>query len=163
MSAWKTFLLVLTLFAFNTETIADVFGRVVSVTDGDTIKVLDSNNTQHKIRLTGIDAPERGQPFGSASKKHLTKLVAGKQVKIESNKSDRYGRVLGKVWVNGTDANLEQVKAGYAWWYKYYAKEQPVADRRSYSKAEETARNKKLGLWADPNPVQPYEWRKANK
>jgi endonuclease YncB( thermonuclease family) len=82
---------------------ADVTGKVVSVTDGDTIKVLDASNTQHKVRLTGIDAPERDQPYGNASRKHLASLVAGKQVFVESDKNDRYGRVLGKVWVQPSD------------------------------------------------------------
>ena len=76
---------------------ADLSGRVVGVTDGDTIKVLDSCSIEHKVRLSGIDAPERGQPFGTASTKNLNRMVAGKQVKVESSKSDRYGRILGKV------------------------------------------------------------------
>ena len=99
----------------------------------DTIKVLDSTNTQYKVRLTGIDAPERGQPFGTASKDNLAQMVAGKEVFVESDKKDRYGRVLGKVWVQPSDCptcgktldvNHAQVLAGMAWWYRYYAKEQ---------------------------------------
>jgi len=82
---------------------ADITGRVVAVTDGDTIKVLDADNTQHKIRLTGIDAPEKKQPFGKVSKEHLASMVAGKEVFVESEKNDRYGRVLGKVWVQPED------------------------------------------------------------
>ena len=82
---------------------ADFTGKVVAVTDGDTIKVLDSTNTQYKVRLTGIDAPERGQPFGTASKDNLAQMVAGKEVFVESDKKDRYGRVLGKVWVQPYD------------------------------------------------------------
>lgn len=142
---------------------ADVSGRVVAVTDGDTIKVLDASRVEHKIRLTGVDAPERGQPYRNASRKHLADLVAGKQVTVESNKNDRYGRVLGKVIVDGTDANLEQVKAGYAWWYRYYAKEQPRADRKAYEQAEVTAKAEGRGLWADSNPINPYEWRKGKR
>jgi endonuclease YncB( thermonuclease family) len=162
MEQSKAILLPLTIIIslFCTSTFADVTGRVVSVTDGDTIKVLDANDVQYKIRLTGIDAPERKQPFGNASRKHLASLVAGKQVKVESDKSDRYGRVLGKVWVDGTDANLEQLKAGYAWWYRYYAKQQPLKDRKAYEKAELNARKERLGLWADPSPINPYVWRK---
>lgn len=142
---------------------ADVSGRVVAVTDGDTIKVLDANRVEHKIRLTGVDAPERGQPYGNASRKHLANLVAGKQVVVESDKADRYGRILGKVLVDGTDANLEQVKAGYAWWYRYYAKTQLRADRKSYEQAEASAKGAGLGLWADSNPINPYEWRKGKR
>ena len=72
---------------------ADVTGRVVGVTDGDTIKVLDSHKVEHKVRLTGIDAPERGQPFGTTSTRHLSSMVAGTEVRVESSKKDRYGRV----------------------------------------------------------------------
>ena len=91
------------LLCFCTLANADLTGRVVAVTDGDTIKVLDSTNTQHKVRLTGIDAPERGQPYGTASRDHLASMVAGKDVRVESKKNDRYGRVLGKVWVQPGD------------------------------------------------------------
>jgi endonuclease YncB( thermonuclease family) len=101
-------------------------GRVVRVTDGDTIVVLDSGNAQHKIRLTGIDAPERGQAFGTKSTDHLSDSVAGKFGVVEYNKRDRYQRILGKVLLSDQDMNLEQVKAGLAWHYKYYQKEQPL-------------------------------------
>ena len=83
------------LLAFSASAFADISGKVVAVTDGDTIKILDSNNVQYKIRLTGIDAPEKAQPFGNASRKNLALLVAGKNVHVESSKNDRYGRVLG--------------------------------------------------------------------
>ncbi len=89
-------------------------GKVVKITDGDTLYVLDANYEQHKIRLAEIDAPERKQAYGLASRKHLLSIVAGKQVMIEYKKRDRYGRILGKVWVNGVDVCLEQVKAGFA-------------------------------------------------
>ncbi len=117
--------LIFAILALPAVSLADVTGRVVAVTDGDTIKVLDDTNTEHKIRLTGIDAPERGQPFGTASTKHLASMVAGKQVFVESEKKDRYGRDLGKVWVQPADcptcgktldANYAQVLAGMAWW-----------------------------------------------
>ena len=84
------------------------------VTDGDTIVLLDSTKVQHKIRLTGIDAPERGQAFGTKSKEHLSDLVAGKSVVVDYSKYDRYQRILGKVLLNGEDVNLEQVEAGLA-------------------------------------------------
>ena len=151
---------------------ADITGRVVAVTDGDTIKVLDASNTEHKVRLTGIDAPERGQPFGTASRDHLASMVAGKEVFVESDKNDRYGRVLGKVWVQPSDcpscgktldANHAQILAGMAWWYQYYAKEQSPEDRGRYESAEDEARKRGWGLWADPNPINPYDWRKGNR
>ncbi len=83
-------------------------GKVVKITDGDTRYILDANYQQHKIRLAGIDAPERKQAYGLASRKHLASIVAGKRVTIEYQKRDRYGRIVGKVWVNGVDACLEQ-------------------------------------------------------
>ncbi len=165
-------LIFLILFLCSASVLADITGRVVSVTDGDTIKVLDSTNTRYKVRLTGIDAPERGQPFGSKSKDHLAFMVAGKEVFVESDKNDRYGRVLGKVWVQPSDcptcgktldANHAQVLSGMAWWYRYYAKEQPPQDRGRYESAEDEAKARKWGLWADPNPINPYDWRKGKR
>ena len=159
------------LLLVATTTLADVTGRVVAVTDGDTIKVLDAEKVQHKVRLTGIDAPERGQPYGTKSRDRLASMVAGKEVLIEANKKDRYGRVLGKVWVQPADcptcgktldANLAQVTAGMAWWYRYYAKEQSPEDRGRYESAEDEAKARGWGLWADPNPINPYDWRKEN-
>lgn len=151
------FVIFLSITAF-----ADFTGKVVKVTDGDTINVLESDKTLHKVRLTGIDAPERGQPYGSKSTDYLASMVAGKQVYVESDKKDRYGRNLGKVLIDGQDINLEQVKAGMAWWYEYYKKQQSQSDQRLYEQAEKDARNGKLGLWADPHPVNPYEWRKSH-
>jgi endonuclease YncB( thermonuclease family) len=151
---------------------ADITGRVVAVTDGDTIKVLDANNTQYKVRLTGIDAPEKKQPYGRASTKKLVSMVAGKEVFVESSKNDRYGRALGKVWVQPADCpscgktldvNHAQILSGMAWWYRYYAKEQSPEDRGRYESAEDEARVRGWGLWADPNPINPYAWRKGER
>lgn len=141
---------------------AELTGRVVGVSDGDTITVLDTNHMQYKIRLAGIDAPESKQAFGSRSKQHLSSLVYNRQVLVEWNKLDRYGRTVGVVLVDGHDANLEQVRAGMAWWYRQYAREQTPDDRRFYESAEQEARAAKRGLWADPAPVPPWAWR-ANK
>lgn len=134
-------------------------GKVVGVSDGDTITVLDSAKTQHKIRLTGIDAPEKAQAFGQVSKKSLSDLVFNKDVEISWEKRDRYQRVLGKVLVNGQDVCLEQVKRGMAWHYKQYQRDQPLGDRTKYSLAEEEARKHRLGLWADESPTPPWEFR----
>ncbi|MDO8989012.1 MAG: thermonuclease family protein [Sideroxyarcus sp.] len=135
-------------------------GRVVAVTDGDTVKVLDASRTEWKIRLMGIDAPEKKQAFGARSKSNLSDLVYGKTVIVEYSKKDRYGRTVGKILVNGVDANLEQIKAGMGWHYKKYAREQPVADRETYALAEERARAGQRGLWGDAEPVPPWDWRK---
>lgn len=135
-------------------------GRVVGVTDGDTITVLAPGSTQEKIRLAGIDAPEQAQPFGHASKQHLSDQAFGRQVVIDWAKRDRYGRIVGKVWVDGRDANLEQVKAGMAWHYKKYEGEQSPDDRTTYAAAEDAASSARRGLWSDPAPVAPWEWRR---
>jgi endonuclease YncB( thermonuclease family) len=134
-------------------------GRVVGVADGDTVTVLDASRQQHKIRLMGIDAPEKKQAFGNKSKQALSDLVFNKQVSVEFSKTDRYGRTIGKILVDGLDANLEQVKKGMAWHYKQYQKEQSSVDRTAYAKAEELAKAKKLGLWFDPSPTPPWDFR----
>lgn len=136
---------------------------MVRVTDGDTIVVLDAANTQHKIRLQGIDAPERGQAFGTKSKDHLASLIAGGTVTVDYSKRDRYQRIIGKVLLNGDDMNLEQIRAGMAWHYKKYQGEQSSDDRITYSDAELEARRDRLGLWVDKNPVPPWEYRQAKR
>jgi endonuclease YncB( thermonuclease family) len=128
-------------------------GKVVKITDGDTLYVLDANYKEHKIRLAGIDAPERKQAYGLASRKHLASIVADKQVTVEYQKRDRYGRIVGKVWINGVDACLKQVKAGFAWHYKKYQHEQSAEDRELYADAENQARNERLGLWRENKSI----------
>lgn len=134
-------------------------GKVVGVTDGDTITVLDQSNRQFKIRFAGIDAPEKAQPFGQRAKEHLSSLVFSKVVIVETEKEDRYGRTVGKVLLDGRDINLAMVVAGLAWHYKKYQFEQSPEDRLLYDSAENEARAIRRGLWVDPNPTQPSEWR----
>ena len=134
-------------------------GKVVGVADGDTITVLDANNIQHKIRLQGIDAPETAQAFGQKSKQSLSQMVQSKQVTVEYQKKDKYGRTLGKVLHNGTDVCLEQINLGMAWHYKKYASDQPKEDRETYAQAELAARAKTIGIWKDKNPTPPWEFR----
>ena len=151
-------LLLTLLFAFacNAETIT---GNVVGVADGDTITVLDADKVQHKIRLAGIDAPEKKQAFGNRSKESLSDLVFDKTVNVETEKRDRYGRQVGKVLVNGQDVNLVQVERGMAWFYRQYQREQSPNDRRLYEAAEDAARADKRGLWRDADPMPPWEFR----
>lgn len=137
----------------------DIHGRVVAISDGDTITVLDSDNQQHKVRLAGIDAPEKKQPFGQRSKQHLSDLVFGKDVVLDCGKVDRYQREVCVVQINGKDANLAQVEAGMAWWYRKYAKEQTERQRVDFEAAESAAKAGRVGLWSDPQPVPPWEWR----
>jgi len=163
----------LLLLLWSTQLLAEeIIGKVVAVTDGDTIKVLDSSYTEYKVRLSGIDAPERGQPHGTSSRDHLASLVAGKEVRVDWYKQDKYGRIVGKVWVEPADcptcgktldASLAQVTDGMAWWYHYYAEEQSAEDRGRYESAEDEAKARGWGLWAEPNPISPYEWRKGKR
>lgn len=139
----------------------DLTGRVVGVADGDTITVLDDSNTQHKIRLGGIDAPEKKQAFGNVSKKSLSDLVFNKSVDVEWYKEDRYGRKVGKVMFDAEDVNLEQIKRGMAWFYKKYKGELAQEDRIMYERAQQEAETNQLGLWNDKYPIPPWEFRKT--
>lgn len=130
-----------------------IVGRVVGVHDGDTITVLDGGKRQHRIRLAQIDAPERRQAFGERSRQSLADLVFGKEVEVEVLAIDRYGRKVGKVRAGGMDVNLEQVRRGMAWVYRKYASDP------AYFAIEAEARKAKRGLWAQPNPVPPWEFR----
>lgn len=134
-------------------------GKVVGVLDGDTIDILDTRNVQTRIRLAGIDAPEKSQAFGNRSKEHLSRLVFAKSVDVEASKTDRHGRTIGKVLVGGRDANLSQVRAGMAWHYKQYEKEQSATDRVAYAQAEQAAHAAHVGLWHDTAPIPPWDFR----
>ena len=152
---------------------ATLTGRVVGVNDGDTITLLDASKTQHRVRLAGIDAPERGQPGGYRSKESLAKLVYDQQVRVESNKRDRYDRIVGKVWVAAPDspcrgkpecpktldAGLALITMGRAWGFRQDADEQSPEDRERYEFAEQEARARKAGLWRDGTAVPPWKWR----
>ena len=152
-------LMLVLLFPFGVS--ADTLnGKVVKITDGDTLVVLDADNTQHKIRLSGIDAPESNQPFGKRSKEALSALVAGQRVEVDWHKHDRYGRIVGKVIAQGKDVNLDQVRTGMAWWYRKYANEQSLVDQGIYAAAEAKARVTGVGLWTDKDPIAPWDWRK---
>ncbi len=135
----------------------ELVGQVVSVHDGDTLTLL-VDRRQVKVRLAEIDAPELGQPFGTRSRQSLGDLCARKPAVVDDRGLDRYGRTLGRVRCAGVDANAEQVRRGWAWVFVRYApKNSPL-----YS-VEAEARAEKRGLWADPEPVPPWEWRRAKK
>jgi len=134
-------------------------GRIVGVHDGDSLTMLDREQRQHKIRLNGIDAPELGQPFGQAAKLHLSAAAFDRDATAECHKTDRYGREVCRVFVDGVDIGLAQIRAGLAWFFKRYAGELKADGRRQYAEAEEAARKARRGLWADAEPVPPWEWR----
>lgn len=136
-------LLLLVSIAGGAETLT---GTVVGVADGDTVTVLDANHQQHKIRLSGIDAPEKSQAFGQRSKESMSALVFGKDVDVVWDKRDRYKRIVGKVMVQPADcptcpktldAGLAQITVGLAWWYQKYAKDQSAEDAERYEFAEQ--------------------------
>lgn len=132
-------------------------GRVVKIADGDTLTILDANKVQHKVRLDGIDAPESKQAFGTRSKEHLGEKVFEKDVLIEWEETDRYKRIIGVVYLGDRNINLEMVEDGFAWHFKRYSKSKELAD------AEVEAREAKRGLWADPAPIPPWDFRKLQR
>lgn len=138
---------------------ATLTGQVKRIVDGDTL-VLTSQGYDHRIRLAGIDAPERSQPWGEAATRELRRQVAGRFVVVEWNKKDRWNRLIGVVLLSGEDQNLHMVDRGLAWHYKRYAKEQTPRDRQRYEATEIEAHKAKRGLWSDPEPMAPWDWRK---
>jgi len=135
----------------------EIRGKVVNIADGDTITVLDVAKVQYKIRLQGIDAPENKQAFGTKSKETLSEKIGEREVVVQWKEKDRYGRILGEVMLGNRHINLEMVQDGMAWHYKLYSKSKELAD------AEEIARKSKKGLWADTEPVPPWEFRKLER
>ena len=131
-------------------------GKIVSIADGDTFTLL-VNKEQTKIRLHGIDCPEKSQDFGNKAKEFLSDLVFGKVVKVETKDIDRYGRTIGLVTIDGKNVNEELLKAGLAWHYKYYDK------NLAWAQLENEAKKAKKGLWTQPNPTPPWEFRKQNR
>ena len=160
---WITALCLVGLVASTKAGTHQIEGRTVGVSDGDSITLLDAENRQHKIRLDGIDAPESGQPFGRASKQHLAELLANRQAVAECSKTDRYRREVCRVLVGGADAGLEQVRAGLARFFRRYAKELPPNRRQQHSDMEAQAKGERRGLWANSEPVAPWDWRARGK
>jgi endonuclease YncB( thermonuclease family) len=138
-------------------------GLVVGVSDGDSITVLDADKRQHKIRLQGIDAPEKAQAFGQKSKESLASMVYQKTVEVHWSKKDRYGRTIGQVVLGGVDVCLAQIKRGMAWHYKAYQREQSPTNRVLYDRAQILAREQGVGLWHDPAPVEPWAFRREKR
>lgn len=151
--------LALCLLFFHQAHAETFTGRVVTILDGDTVDVL-VGEIPRRVRLAGIDAPERAQAFGARAKQKLAELVGGQVVTVDWTKTDRYERTVGKlITADGQDANLAMLSAGLGWWYRKYAKEQPSADRVIYEAAERQAKAEHRGLWRDQDPMPPWEWR----
>jgi micrococcal nuclease len=142
---------------FTYPALADFSGPVVSVLDGDTIEVLHNTHPE-RVRLSGIDCPEKGQAFGNRAKQAASALVFGRDVVLQTHGQDKYRRTLADVFLrDGTHVNHELVKDGWCWWYRKYAPADKVLEG-----LEGEAREGWNGLWADPQPVPPWEWRKRN-
>ncbi len=132
-------------------------GRAVKVQDGDTFDFLYGDNEKQRVRVAQMDAPEKSMTFGQKSKERFTELVMGKEIALVVNTVDRYGRVVGSVVIDGEDQSARMISEGMAWYYRQYGWTDSLA------RLEEEARNAKRGLWADPNPQPPWEWRKENR
>lgn len=147
------------VFIISTASAAELIGKVVGVHDGDTVMLLTPEKERIKIRLDEIDAPELKQPYGMQSKKLLSNKIFEKDIKLAWSKKDRYGRTLGKIYLNDKYINAEMIKDGGAWVYRAYSKNKDLIQ------LEEKARENKKGLWAlqDDQVIAPWEWRKNKK
>ena len=151
-------ILALWLFATSVVNAADFSGSVVSVLDGDTIEVLHNQHPE-RIRLSGIDCPEKAQAYGQKAKHAASALVFGREVTLQTHGKDKYRRTLADVILpHGTNVNHELVRGGWCWWYRKYAPGNTTLQR-----LEAEARESKMGLWVDPHPVPPWEWRKSGR
>ncbi len=131
-------------------------GKVVGVSDGDTVTVMRDGKGE-RIRVYGVDAPESRQAYGQRAKQFASDLVFGKTVRVERIDTDRYGRTVARIHVAGKCLSEELVRYGYAWVYSQYCK---IPECRDWKALETAARSKRVGLWADPNPVPPWEYRR---
>ena len=132
-------------------------GRVVRVVDGDSLELLDEHDQQHRIRLFGIDAPEQGQAFGRRAKESLADLVAGRTVTAHIMDEDPYGRLVALIEVDGVEVNQRLIALGMAWVYRRFA------DDPQWLQLEDEARAARRGLWRDPHPVRPADWRREHR
>lgn len=144
---------------FNASLFAQqiLYGKVVALHDGDTFTLLDKDNFQYKIRMEGIDAPEKGQDFGNISKKFLSDCIYMQTVKVTFNKKDRYSRYLGTVYFNNENINLKMIANGMAWHYVKYSKD------GTYANAEKNAKGQKKGLWNQKGAIAPWLYRESRK
>lgn len=138
-------------------------GLIVGVADGDTLTLFDAGRNQHRIRLDGIDAPEKAQAFGQRSRQSLGELAHNRTAQASCGKVDRFQRQVCVVIVDGRDVGLLQIERGLAWHFTRYASEQAPENRKAYAAAEREARAARRGLWADSQPVPPWDWRQAKQ
>jgi micrococcal nuclease len=147
----RIFILFILLTVYVTGHSQTYKGKITKVVDGDTYFFQTANGTL-KVRMFGIDAPEGNQPFGKESMEYISKYMYRDAILVVHS-HDQYKRTLGTLFVDGQDINLLLVKGGYAWYFKRYL------DDKKYAAAQDNARKNKLGLWALPKPIQPWNWR----
>ena len=154
----KQLLFILFVLSNHCVFAAAITGKVVGIADGDTVTIL-TDNKQTRIRLAEIDTPEKNQPYGQKAKKALSDFIFGKTVRVEVQTIDRYGRTVGKIFLDGLNINKEMVRAGHAWVYRRYTKDETLF------KLEEYAKQNMLGLWALPKEqrIAPWEWRRGKR
>ena len=149
------FLLLVALLVPTIVWAADYTGRVVGIINGDTLEVLHNQHPE-RIRLSSIDCPEKGQAYGTRAKQAASELVLGGEVRLQTHVKDKYGRTLADVLLlDGTNVNQTLVEDGWCWWYRKYAPDDTVLEG-----LEKEAREAQKGLWADPQPMPPWQWRK---
>ena len=169
----KKLLFLITIGLLTSTQAAELKGKIISIADGDTATLLVLENkskllkplemekvnikTQYRIRLNDIDAPEKKQPFGNKSRDNLASYIAGEIITVKYKSKDKYGRILGTIYFENLDINLQQIKNGYAWVYKQYSKNQ------TYYQEEQKAKDLKKGLWIAKEPLAPWEYRKKRK
>lgn len=147
----------------------EISGKVVHVTDGDTIVIVGQDSRRLAVRIVAIDAPEKrrksfvGQPYAQRSRENLAKQVTGRSVRLISYGNDDYGRLLARVWIDNVDAGLGQVCAGYAWVYEAFVETLSATERYAYRSCQAKARKKGRGLWREAQPVAPWAWRHSTR
>lgn len=147
-------------FGVSAESIS---GKVIAVADCDTLTLLTEGNRQIKIRIAGIDSPEKKQDFGQRAKESLSELAYDQQADADCRKRDKYQRSVCVVMVDSKDVGLEQIRRGMAWWYRQYISEQTPQERSNYERAEVDAKMRGIGLWSAKAPVPPWDWRKTSR
>ena len=155
----KSFWSFIGLLVFNIAQAETLTGRVVSVIDGDTIRVVDLQKRQHKIRLVGIDAPEKTQPYGNFCRNVLHEVLRDKMVDVIWKNTDQYGRILGTVVLDGGNVNLRMIMDGCAWFYRKCEEELPEHIRDLYQEEEKNAFLNERNLWKDKTPIPPWQYR----
>lgn len=131
--------------------------------DGDTLHVTSAEGKSLKVRIAGIDTPERGQAYWRVARSHLIELAQAEELRLACYKKDQYERSICRVWSGGRDVAASLLEQGLAWHYKQFESEQTPAERELYARLQTEAQKSRLGLWREPDPMNPSECRKARR